>query len=113
MITIASRMMYSESNEFNLKEIYVSDGSSTFILRKDEGYAPVPYPFDLMSMYYSCKGQLFSSVGFSSVRQYQDNDAKSMASYLYDKIRSVNMSMPNAEKTLFDVLSNFGGELNA
>lgn len=113
MITLASRMMYSEKNEFELKEIYVSDGSSTYILKKNEGYVPTLHPFNLMDMYHASKGQLFSSVGFGTLRSYNDNDAKSLANYLYDKIQSVNMSMPNAEKILFDVLSAFGGELDA
>jgi hypothetical protein len=108
MLIIASRMMYSEKNEFELKEIYVSSGAETYILKKSEGYMPTECALSVPNQYETQEGQLFSNLGFSSPRFYNDKDAKSLANYFYDKIRAVNMSAPNAEKTLFDVLSSFG-----
>jgi hypothetical protein len=100
--------MYNQENKFELKEIYVSDGQVTYVLRKSEGYTPILYEFPLTSVLDGAKNLMFSNLGFGEFRSYNDNDAKSLANYLQEKISSVNMKIPNAEKTLYDVLSSFG-----
>lgn len=108
MLFVSTRTFYNEKNQFELKEIYVSDGAVTYILRKTEGFIPVAYNLGLMDMHEAAKGLLFSNLGFGVIRQYNDTDAKSLANYLRDKITGVNMKAKNAEKTLYEVLSTFG-----
>lgn len=108
MLYVSTRTFYNEKNQFELKEIYVSDGTVTYILRKNEGFVPVAYNFGLLDMFAASKGLLFSNLGFGVIRQYNDTDAKSLANYLRDKITGVNMKAKNAEKTLYEVLSTFG-----
>ena len=110
MLLISSRTFYNEQNQFELKEIYVSDGAVTYILRKSEGFIPVMYNFGFLDMYESSRNLVFSNLGFGPIRQYNDNDAKSLANYLRDKITGVNIKAKNAEKTLYEVLSTFGEE---
>lgn len=108
MLKISSRVMYNQENKFELTEIYVSDGSVTYVLKKSEGYVPILYNFSLEDIVDSSKTLLFSNLGLGEIRVYNDNDAKSLANYFQEKISSVNMKIPNAEKTLYDVLSSFG-----
>lgn len=108
MLKISSRVMYNQDNKFELKEIYVSDGEVTYVLRKNDGYTPILHNFSLDDIIDGSKNLLFSNLGLGDVRVYNDNDAKSLAKYFQEKISSVNMKIPNAEKTLYDVLSSFG-----
>lgn len=110
MLLVSTRVMYSQDNKFELKEIYVSDGAETYVLRKQESYMPVSYPVPLEQIYDSAKNMVFSGLGFGPMREYNDEDAKSLAMYFQKKISEVNMSIPNAEKTLYEVLCNFGEE---
>lgn len=108
MLKISSMISYDQDNNFELREIYVSDGAVTYVLKKGEAFIPIEYPFPLEQIVEGFKGLLFSNLGLGPVRTYNDTDAKSLANYLHRKISSVNMSIPNAEKTLYDVISLFG-----
>lgn len=108
MLLVSSMKHYTEENQFELKEIYVSDESCTYILRKTEGFIPIKYDFPFSKLYSSAKNLPFSNLSFGPVRRYEDTDAKSLASYIKEKIDGVNIKAPNAEKTLYEVLSTFG-----
>jgi len=112
MVYISTRAMYNEDNEFQLKEIYVSDGDITYVLQRDEGYVPYPYHISLQALIESTRGMAYPLGGFSELRSHPDDDAKSLAAFFRDKIAKINLQLPNAEKTLFEVMSNFGESAN-
>jgi len=108
MLYVSTRVMHNYDSMFELREIYVSDGRITYILRKSEGYIPVMYRFPIQDIKKDSTSLPFSPLAFGPMRQYDDDDPKSLAFFLRDKIKSVDMKLPNAEKVLYDVLSNFG-----
>lgn len=110
MLMISSSASYSESNTFDLREIYVSDGVVTYVLRKDEGFIPLPYNASLLEIREMLKGLMFSNSEFGPIRTYNDDDALSLAKYFQQKISKTNLNAKGAEKTLYDVLASFGEE---
>jgi len=113
MVYIAARALYNDANEFQLKEIYVSDTKVTYVMKRDEGFTPYPYKVSLLDMLEATEGMAYPLGGFSALRVHQDDDAKALAAFFRSKLAKVNLKLPNAEKTLFDVLSNFGEVVNA
>jgi len=108
MLYISTQACYNDNNKFELKEIYISDLKTTYIMKRDEGYTPYPYEISLLDLIEASQGSTYPLLGFSLIRTYRDDDAKSLAAFFRSKISKVDLSAPNAEKTLFDVLSNFG-----
>ena len=106
MLYISSRGIYDESNLFQLKEIFVSDGQKTFILSKDSGYVPYEYGFDLNTLL-STYG-FYPISEFGRIRQFDDSDPKTLSYHLRDKIKSVDFSQEGAQRTMFEILENFG-----
>lgn len=110
MIYLTTVISYDENNKFELKSIYVGSKESTFIMRKDRGYAPESYPVNFFDLVFSYKPRLSADSGIGQIREHNDRDERSLANYIKSKIDKVDISNPLAEKTLFDVLNNFGGE---
>lgn len=108
MLYVAASAYYDENNEFRLHEIYVSDESQTYILKQKENYTPYPYPIRLQDLKAVTEDSVYPLYLYSKTRQYNDNDAKSLAFYLRSKVAKADMSQAGAEKTLYDVIANFG-----
>jgi hypothetical protein len=107
MLYIASSFEY-ENSEFAIKEIYVSDENTLFILNKNDGYLPTSVDGDVKGLVDASKNSIYPLLGFSEIRTYNDSDPKSLANFFYKKIVEVDFSNPNADKALFNVISNFG-----
>lgn len=109
MIYLSTLCNYDENNDFHVQEVYVSDNTNgTYILKKNSGYVPILYNISLKDLYDMSKNSLFPLFGFGQIRVYNDNDPKTFANFLFNKISKVDMSSSVAEKKLFDVLNNFG-----
>lgn len=113
MLYLSSLLTYNEDNEFELKELYVSDNKITYVLRKEEQYLPVKYHVSLLDVHRAVQALPFSGAKYSNLRQYNDDDAHSLAKYLQNKITSVNMNLPGADQTLADALAIFGDALGS
>lgn len=110
MIYLTTIIAYSEENKFELRSIYVGSQESTFILRRDNGYIPEQHPINFFDLVYPSGKLMAAYYGIGQIRKINDRDEKSLAAYIKSKIDRVDISNPLAEKTLFDVLNNFGGE---
>lgn len=108
MIMISISGYYNHENEFNLKEIYVSDDANVFILKKSESFIPYLYPGNVDELFDSIKNCYYPVFSMSQIKTHPDDDAKSLANFFMNKINSMDLTKPNSQKTLFDVLSAFG-----
>lgn len=111
MLTISSSGYYNSNNDFLIKEIYVSDTRQVFILKRSESFMPYSYPGTTEELFDSVKNCYYPIFSMSTVRTYQDNDAKSLATYLMQRIHALDLKKTGAEKALFDVISSFGDEI--
>lgn len=110
MIYLTTVISYNEDNGFELRSIYVGSQDSTFILRRDNGYLPEQHPVNFFDLVYSYGKLMSADYGTGRIRKINDRDEKSLANYIKSKIDKVDIDNPLAEKTLFDVLNNFGGD---
>lgn len=110
MVYLATCVGYNSDNKFELKEIYVGTETNTYVLSKNFGYAPQVYSVGVVEIVDSVSSMIMFNFGMSKIRYINDRDEKSLAQYIKQKLDLVDMDNPVAEKTLFDVLSNFGRE---
>jgi len=112
MLMVSCSGFYDENNNFKFKEIFVSDDSDMYVLKKDESFFPSRYAGNVIDFYDSVKNNYYPNVFFSEPRVYKhDDDAKSLATFFMNKIKNFNFSHEGSEKKLFDVVSGFGEEL--
>jgi hypothetical protein len=113
MLNISVSGYFSNFNEFRIKEIFVSDESLLFILKENESFMPRQYLGNVMELFDSTKNLYYPSYSISEVRCYpNDNDAKSLANFLMQKIGELGTSLPGAHEKLFDIISSFGEKCN-
>lgn len=110
MVYLATCVGYDANNKFELKEIYVGTETNTYVLSKSFGYVPQNHNVGILEVVDSVSGLIMFNFGMSKIRYINDRDEKSLANYIKQKLDLVDMDNPVAEKTLFDVLSNFGRE---
>lgn len=108
MLYLAASYSYNQDNEFELREIYVSDDSSLFVLKNDEGYVPQRISGSVIDIVNATRNSVYPLIGFSEIRTYNDDDPKSLATFLHNKISNVDLSHPNTDKALFNVVASFG-----
>ena len=107
MIYLSTLCGYTESNEFSLEEIYVSDIATTYVLKKSNGYNPIKYNVSLLDLY-SMSKSFYPKFKFGLLRQHPDDDAKSLATFISKKLSSVDLSSSMSQKKLLDTLNAFG-----
>ena len=110
MLNISVSGYFDELNDFLIKEIYVSNESELYVLRKSDMYIPTLYPGNVMSLFDSLKNSYYPLISMSSPRVYEDDDPKSLATFLMQKIHDVHDASGSFDKTLFDVISSLGME---
>jgi hypothetical protein len=110
MLMISISGYYNPQNDFLVKEIYVSDDREVYIMKGSESFLPHAYPGTTQEVFDSIKNCYYPVFSMSKVKTHPDNDAKSLATFLMGKIHALDMNKKNAHKTLFDVISSFGGE---
>jgi hypothetical protein len=108
VINISISGYFSSFNDFKIKEIAVSDETSMFILKAAESFLPRQYPGNTQNLADSVKNLYYPSYAFSNIRCHPDDDAKSLANFLMQKIQEFNIYEDGAHKRLFDVISSFG-----
>ena|SRR6056297_811642 len=109
MLFTAASYSYNTSNEFELREIYVSDEQSDmYVLKGNEGFIPQKIQGNVLDIVSAVKNSVYPLIGFSEVRIYNDDDPKSLATFLHSKIQKVDLGQENAEKALFNVIASFG-----
>jgi hypothetical protein len=101
---------FNLQNNFVIKEIYVSDDNQVFIMKRNESFFPYSYPGTTQELFDSIKNCYYPAFSMSNVKTHPDNDAKSLATFFMQKIQELDLSTPEGEKTLFDVISSFGEE---
>lgn len=107
MLYIVASYEY-EDNEFSMKDIYISDESSLYVMSKDQGFLPFSSEGSTVDIVDASKNSVYPLVGFGEIRQYNDDDPKSFATFLHRKIKDVDFDSSEADKALFNVISNFG-----
>jgi len=107
MIYIAGSYEY-ENNDFVMKEIYVSDEENMYVLTKDDGFVPFQTKGHVVDVVDATKNAVYPLVGFSEVRTHVDDDPKSFAVFLYNKLKDIDFSSSESDKSLFHIISNFG-----
>jgi hypothetical protein len=108
MIQISISGYFLENNDFRIKEIYVSDENQSYILKRDESFVPYVYEGSVSEMFDAIKNGYYPSFSMSTPRYYEDNDAKSMATFFSQKIQSIGMNKRESDQVLFDIISGFG-----
>lgn len=111
MVMVSASGYFNRENEFQVKEIYVSDDAQVFILKRSESFVPYAYEGTVEELFDSIKNCYYPNFSMSTVKSHDDNDAKSLATFFMQKIHSLDLKKSGAEKTLFDVISGFGEEL--
>jgi len=100
-----------EDSEFVVKSVYVvGDNGESWIITEGNDWAPIKIfmnPERLSSILESQK-YYAAPVVYSPIRQHTDDDPKSFAIYLRDKIK--NGYGTKFHKKLFKILSNVGEE---
>lgn len=104
MLYVSSASFYDERNVFRVKEIYVSDGQVTYVMRSSVGFVPEAYPMNFLDIH----KPVFSTLMYSPVRTVNDDDARTLAEFLHDGIKGMVFGGGKADKTLYDVIANFG-----
>jgi hypothetical protein len=113
MLSVSISGYFSNFNEFRIKEIFVSDENVVFVLKENESFIPRQYLGTVKELFDSTKNLYYPSYSMSEVRCYpNDNDAKSLANFLMQKIRELGTSAPGAHERLFDIISSFGEKCN-
>jgi len=113
MINVSISGYFSNFNEFRIKEIFVSDEVLMFILKENESFVPRQYMGSVKDLFDSTKNLYYPSYSMSNLRCYRnDDDAKSLANFLMQKIQEFNLTENGAHKKLFDVISAFGETCN-
>lgn len=109
MLYISASYGYNVSNEFELREIYVSNETSDmYVLKSSEGYIPQRTVGNVIDLIDATKNSIYPLIGFSEIRTYNDDDPRSLAVFLSTKIKKVDLSQENADKALFNVIASFG-----
>lgn len=111
MIQTSISGYYTSSNEFRIKEIYVSNEEIMYTLKRDESFFPYEYKGSVKELYDSIKNSFYPNFFMSEPRQYSDDDPKSLATFFMNKIQDFDLSERDAEKRLFDLLAGFGEEM--
>lgn len=110
MLSISVSAYFTPTNNFRVKEVYVSDGQETYILKASDYFKPVPYKGSLEQIQDSMKNCFFPIFSMSKIRYYDDDDAKSLATFFQNTIRSLDFKDKYFDKKLFEVISGFGEE---
>jgi hypothetical protein len=108
VIRVSVSGYFNSFNDFKIKEILVSDEDNVFILKESEAFLPYRYAGNLTDLFDSVKNLYYPSYAMSTVRCHRDDDAKSLANFLMQKIQAFNLNETGAHKRLFDTLSVFG-----
>lgn len=111
MIQISISGFYSNTNEFKIKEIYVSDDEVMYTLKREESFFPHEYKGSVKELYDSVKNCYYPNFFMSTPRVHHDDDPKSLATFFMNKIREFDLKKQGSEKRLYDMLSGFGEEL--
>lgn len=108
MLYLAASYSYAVDNEFELREIYVSDDETLFVLKSNEGFVPQRINGSVIDVVAATKNAVYPLLGFSEIRTYNDDDPKSLATFLHTKITKVDIGHLSADKALFNVIASFG-----
>jgi hypothetical protein len=111
MLMISISGYFDFNNNFKIKELYVSDESEMYILKSSESFVPYRYMGNVSDLFDSIKNCYYPIFSLSKIRSYEDNDPKSLATFLMQKISQMDVKKPGMEKLIFEVLSGFGDEL--